>query len=341
MTVLTSLDRGDLDDLGFACDVEKLVLSRARRALEAGCDGVVSSGLEAPMLREFIDHRLLVVTPGIRPVENKPVDDQKRTVDVAQAFNNGADYIVVGRPIRDAADPRAAAEAIQQTIAQASLRESAQVSAVLQNDLFLRALLREPTPRTPLWMMRQAGRYLPEYRATRARAGSFLQLCMNPELACEVTLQPLERYRLDAAILFSDILTVPHAMNVGLEFEAGEGPKIARPVRTPADIDKLPMPDPEVELRYVMDAVRTIRRELHGRVPLIGFAGSPWTVATYMVEGGGSRNVRAHQGHAVRRAARAASPARGRSRARRSRTSTRRSRQARRPSWCSTPGAAR
>jgi orotidine-5'-phosphate decarboxylase len=117
VTVLTSLDRGDLDDLGFSVEVEKLVLSRARRALEAGCDGVVSSGLEAPMLREFIDHRLLVVTPGIRPVENKPVDDQKRTVDVAQAFANGADYIVVGRPIRDAADPKAAAEAIQQTIA--------------------------------------------------------------------------------------------------------------------------------------------------------------------------------------------------------------------------------
>jgi orotidine-5'-phosphate decarboxylase len=118
VTVLTSLDRGDLDDLGFTVDVEKLVLSRARRALEAGCDGVVSSGLEAPMLREFIDHRLLIVTPGIRPVENKPVDDQKRTVDVAQAFANGADYIVVGRPIRDAVDPRAAAEAIQTTIAQ-------------------------------------------------------------------------------------------------------------------------------------------------------------------------------------------------------------------------------
>ncbi|HEX7374683.1 MAG TPA: orotidine-5'-phosphate decarboxylase [Steroidobacteraceae bacterium] len=117
VTVLTSLDRGDLDDLGFACDVDKLVLSRARRALDAGCDGVVSSGLEAPKLREFIDHRLLVVCPGIRPVENRPVDDQKRTVDVAQAFANGADYIVVGRPIRDAADPRAAAAAIQQTIA--------------------------------------------------------------------------------------------------------------------------------------------------------------------------------------------------------------------------------
>ncbi|MFO1406007.1 MAG: orotidine-5'-phosphate decarboxylase [Steroidobacteraceae bacterium] len=116
VTVLTSLDRGDLDDLGFECEVDKLVLSRARRALEAGCDGVVSSGLEAPKLREFIDHRLLVVCPGIRPVENRPVDDQKRTVDVAQAFANGADYIVVGRPIRDAADPRAAAQAIQQTI---------------------------------------------------------------------------------------------------------------------------------------------------------------------------------------------------------------------------------
>jgi uroporphyrinogen decarboxylase len=160
----------------------------------------------------------------------------------------------------------------------------------LKNDLLLRALLRQPTPRTPLWMMRQAGRYLPEYRATRAKAGSFMNLCMNPELACEVTLQPLERYPLDAAILFSDILTIPHAMNVGLEFEAGEGPKIARPVRTPADIDRLPIPDPEGELKYVMDAVRLIRRELDGRVPLIGFAGSPWTVGTYMVEGGGTKN---------------------------------------------------
>lgn len=164
------------------------------------------------------------------------------------------------------------------------------MSAPLRNDLLLRALLRQPTPRTPVWMMRQAGRYLPEYRATRARAGSFLGLCMNPELACEVTLQPLERYRLDAAILFSDILTVPHAMKVGLEFEAGEGPKIARPVRNPGDIDQLPIPDPEGELRYVMDAVRLIRRELGGRVPLIGFAGSPWTVGTYMVEGGGSKS---------------------------------------------------
>lgn len=159
----------------------------------------------------------------------------------------------------------------------------------LRNDLLLRALLREPTPRTPVWMMRQAGRYLPEYRATRARAGSFLALCMNPELACEVTLQPLDRFRLDAAILFSDILTIPHAMDVGLAFETGEGPKIGRPVRSAADIDRLPIPDPEGKLRYVMDAVRLVRRELRGRVPLIGFAGSPWTVATYMVEGGGSR----------------------------------------------------
>jgi uroporphyrinogen decarboxylase len=163
------------------------------------------------------------------------------------------------------------------------------VSAPLANDLLLRALLREPTPRTPVWMMRQAGRYLPEYRATRAKAGSFLALCTNPELACEVTLQPLERYPLDAAILFSDILTIPHAMKLGLEFEAGEGPKIARPVRTAADVDALFVPDPASDLRYVIDAVALIRRELGGRVPLIGFAGSPWTVGTYMVEGGGSR----------------------------------------------------
>ncbi|MFZ9126829.1 MAG: uroporphyrinogen decarboxylase [Steroidobacteraceae bacterium] len=163
------------------------------------------------------------------------------------------------------------------------------MSAPLANDLLLRALLREPTPRTPVWMMRQAGRYLPEYRATRAKAGSFLALCTNPELACEVTLQPLERYPLDAAILFSDILTIPHAMKLGLEFEAGEGPKIARPVRTAADVDALFVPDPASDLRYVIDAVALIRRELGGRVPLIGFAGSPWTVGTYMVEGGGSR----------------------------------------------------
>jgi uroporphyrinogen decarboxylase len=159
----------------------------------------------------------------------------------------------------------------------------------LKNDLLLRALLREPTPRRPIWLMRQAGRYLPEYRATRAKAGSFMAMCTNPELACEVTLQPIDRYPLDAAILFSDILTIPHAMDVGLEFEAGEGPKIARPIRSAADIDKLKIPDPAHELRYVIDAVALIRRELKGRVPLIGFAGSPWTVGTYMVEGGGSK----------------------------------------------------
>ena len=159
----------------------------------------------------------------------------------------------------------------------------------LRNDLLLRALLCEPTPRRPIWLMRQAGRYLPEYRATRARAGNFMALCTNPQLACEVTLQPIDRYPLDAAILFSDILTIPHAMDVGLEFEAGEGPKIARPIRSAADVDRLGVPDPGQELRYVIDAVALIRRELNGRVPLIGFAGSPWTVATYMVEGGGSK----------------------------------------------------
>jgi uroporphyrinogen decarboxylase len=159
---------------------------------------------------------------------------------------------------------------------------------VLHNDRLLRALRREPVDRTPLWIMRQAGRYLPEYRAARRRAGSFLKLCMTPELACEVTLQPLDRYPLDAAILFSDILTVPGAMGLGLEFLEGEGPRLTRPVRDRADIEALAIPDPEVELRYVMDAVRLCRRELAGRVPLIGFAGSPWTLATYMVEGGSS-----------------------------------------------------
>jgi len=155
--------------------------------------------------------------------------------------------------------------------------------------LLLRALMRLPTPRRPIWLMRQAGRYLPEYRATRARAGNFLAMCTNPEIACEVTLQPIDRYPLDAAILFSDILTIPHAMNLGLEFETGEGPKFARPVRSAADIDKLGVPDPGRELKYVIDAVALVRRELGGRVPLIGFAGSPWTVGTYMVEGGGSK----------------------------------------------------
>ncbi len=163
------------------------------------------------------------------------------------------------------------------------------MSAPLKNDLLLRALLREPTPRRPVWLMRQAGRYLPEYRATRTRAGGFLEMCTNPQIACEITLQPVDRYPLDAAILFSDILTIPHAMNLGLEFEAGEGPKFERPVRTPADIDRLGMPDPGRELKYVTDAVSAVRRELNGRVPLIGFAGSPWTVATYMVEGGSSK----------------------------------------------------
>jgi uroporphyrinogen decarboxylase len=159
----------------------------------------------------------------------------------------------------------------------------------LLNDLLLRALLREPVPRRPVWLMRQAGRYLPEYRATRAKAGNFLALCTNPELACEVTLQPVDRYPLDAAILFSDILTIPHAMKLGLEFEGGDGPSFRSPVRTARDIDALGIPDPATELRYVIDAVALVRRELAGRVPLIGFAGSPWTVATYMVEGGSSK----------------------------------------------------
>ncbi len=159
----------------------------------------------------------------------------------------------------------------------------------LKNDRFLRALMHEPVDVTPVWMMRQAGRYLPEYKATRAQAGSFMDLCKNPELACEVTIQPLDRFPLDAAILFSDILTVPDAMGLGLYFAEGEGPNFERPVRTAADVDKLFVPDPEGELKYVMDAVRTIRRELDGRVPLIGFAGSPWTLATYMVEGKSSK----------------------------------------------------
>jgi len=159
----------------------------------------------------------------------------------------------------------------------------------LKNDRFLRALLRQPVDVTPVWMMRQAGRYLPEYRATRVKAGDFMRLCQTPELACEVTLQPLARFPLDAAILFSDILTVPDAMGLGLYFEEGEGPRFRNPVRTEADIRALGVPDPEGELRYVMDAVRLIRRELDGRVPLIGFSGSPWTLATYMVEGNSSK----------------------------------------------------
>jgi uroporphyrinogen decarboxylase len=160
---------------------------------------------------------------------------------------------------------------------------------LLQNDRLLRALLRQPVDYTPVWMMRQAGRYLPEYRATRARAGAFMNLCKDPDLACEVTLQPLDRFPLDAAILFSDILTVPDSMGLGLYFTEGEGPRFERPVRSAADVERLPVPDPEQELRYVMDAVSTIRRGLAGRVPLIGFAGSPWTLATYMIEGSGTK----------------------------------------------------
>lgn len=159
----------------------------------------------------------------------------------------------------------------------------------LKNDRYLKALLREPVDLTPVWMMRQAGRYLPEYRQTRARAGDFMALCRNADLACEVTLQPLERFELDAAILFSDILTIPDAMGLGLKFLQGEGPVFERPIRTKADVIKLYKPDPEGELQYVMNAVRTIRRELKGQVPLIGFSGSPWTLATYMVEGGSSK----------------------------------------------------
>jgi uroporphyrinogen decarboxylase len=162
----------------------------------------------------------------------------------------------------------------------------------LKNDRFLRALLKQPVDVTPVWMMRQAGRYLPEYRASRAKAGDFMSLCKNPAFACEVTLQPLERYPLDAAILFSDILTVPDAMGLGLYFETGEGPRFKKTVSTLADIEALPIPDAQKDLGYVMDAVSTIRRELNGRVPLIGFSGSPWTLATYMVEGGSSKDFR-------------------------------------------------
>ncbi|MFV1983981.1 MAG: uroporphyrinogen decarboxylase [Thiohalomonadales bacterium] len=160
----------------------------------------------------------------------------------------------------------------------------------LKNDRFLRALLRQPVDKTPVWMMRQAGRYLPEYRATRKKAGDFLTLCKTPELATEVTMQPLERFPLDAAILFSDILTIPDAMGLGLYFAEGEGPKFERPLRTAADIDKLFVPQMDKELGYVMDAVNMIHHELDGKVPLIGFTGSPWTLATYMVEGSSSKD---------------------------------------------------
>ena len=163
---------------------------------------------------------------------------------------------------------------------------------VLQNDRFLRALKRQPVDRTPVWLMRQAGRYLAEYRATRARAGNFMNLCKSPDMACEVTLQPIDRYGFDAAILFSDILTVPDAMGLGLHFTEGEGPAFEKTVRTADDIAALPIPDPETELRYVIDGVRACKKGLAGRVPLIGFAGSPWTLATYMIEGSGSKDFR-------------------------------------------------
>ena len=162
--------------------------------------------------------------------------------------------------------------------------------APLKNDLLIRALLRQPVPRTPVWIMRQAGRYLPEYRKLRKQAGDFMSLCSNPELACEVTLQPLRRFDLDAAILFSDILTIPDAMGLGLYFVSGEGPKFRRPLSTAAEIRKLAVPDVASSLAYVFDAVSRIRRELDGAVPLIGFSGSPFTVSTYMVEGGSSRD---------------------------------------------------
>ncbi len=164
--------------------------------------------------------------------------------------------------------------------------------APLHNDRLIRALLRQPTDTTPVWIMRQAGRYLPEYREVRKQAGSFLDLCKNKELACEVTLQPLRRFDLDAAILFSDILTIPDAMGLGLYFSEGEGPKFERPLRSQADIDKIGVPDPSESLRYVTDAVTLIRQELNGKVPLIGFSGSPWTLSTYMVEGGSSKDFR-------------------------------------------------
>jgi len=160
----------------------------------------------------------------------------------------------------------------------------------LKNDSFLRALLRQPTDYTPVWLMRQAGRYLPEYNQTRARAGDFLSLCKNPDFATEVTLQPLARFPLDAAILFSDILTIPDAMGLGLYFSAGEGPKFERPLRDEWEIRDLAVPDPAVHLRYVTDAVAQIRRALDNQVPLIGFAGSPFTLACYMIEGGASQD---------------------------------------------------
>ncbi len=161
--------------------------------------------------------------------------------------------------------------------------------SLLKNDLLIRALLRKEVERTPMWIMRQAGRYLPEYRATRKRAGNFLTLCKTPELACEVTMQPLDRYGFDAAILFSDILTIPDALGLGLQFSEGEGPSFKSPITSMADVERITNLSPVNELGYVTDAVSLIRKELDGRVPLIGFSGSPWTLATYMVEGKGSK----------------------------------------------------
>ena len=160
----------------------------------------------------------------------------------------------------------------------------------LKNDRYLRALLGQTVDKTPVWVMRQAGRYLPEYRKVRAQAGDFMTLCQTPELACEVTLQPLRRYDLDAAIIFSDILTIPDAMGLGLHFVSGEGPKFERPIQSPADIARLGVPDMAKSLSYVMDAITLTRQQLAGKVPLIGFSGSPWTLACYMVEGGSSKD---------------------------------------------------
>lgn len=160
----------------------------------------------------------------------------------------------------------------------------------LKNDRYLRALLKQPVDKTPVWIMRQAGRYLPEYREVRAKAGDFMSLCSTPELACEVTLQPLRRFDLDASIIFSDILTIPDAMGLGLHFVSGEGPKFKKTIRSAADVASLGVPDMEDDLGYVMDAIRLTRREIDGKVPLIGFSGSPWTLACYMVEGGSSRD---------------------------------------------------
>jgi len=165
-----------------------------------------------------------------------------------------------------------------------------------RSNRLLRALLRQPVDMTPVWLMRQAGRYLPEYRALRTQAGSFLNLCQTPELACEVTLQPVRRFPLDGAILFSDILTVPDAMGLGLQFVEGEGPRFERPIRDKHDVARLSVPDPHVDLRYVLDTVSLVRRELAGLCPLIGFSGSPWTLATYMVEGQGSSDFRRIKG---------------------------------------------